>query len=50
MSVINGDAPAINDVVVIPADMPSFIVLLELGCSELQVAGTGPGIAEAASA
>ena len=30
--------------------MPSFIVLLELGCSKSQVASTGPGVAEAAGA
>ena len=44
------DAPAVNDVMVIPADMPSFIVLLQLGCSEPQVVSAGPRIAEAAGA
>ena len=42
--------PAINDVIVIPANMPSFIILLQLGCSESQVVGTGPRIAEASGA
>ena len=30
--------------------MPRFIILLQLGCSESQVAGTGPGIAETTGA
>ena len=40
--------PAVNDIMVVPANVPSLKIVLQLGRSQPQMMGASPGVAETA--